>query len=378
MRQGLALEISCDPKNQPVTKRYNRILRDDRQQAKVQDNGAENKDFCASTFVDNIMTKGDGRACDETSEGFNSYELPPYYDPKMFKRGQEFFHRHYFGMFLGSFLGLLCGLSMKFSLEILKLTGMSSSEYTSYKRYIATILHMLIWYDGDFQPGSKLWKSIEDVKFKHNSASKKSKCVLKYGIDQKSMALTQFGFIGFAITRRSYLGVHNASEYDLKCLIHVWRVLGYVLGIEDEFNICRDSVKETEAICEEILQKVVKPQFERESSDYNEMVTYMIDGLWSLNPFLDTESFQFYLKMVLNSCPLAKIPETEEYKSLSRLAKIKVKIVIQHVIFMRFSLIRNLLNYVQRAGIWIIQRYPFLAFYRYGKANSYIRVMGPN
>lgn len=67
----------------------------------------------------------------------------------------------------------------------------------------------------------------------HNSASK-SGCTPGFTrISQKDMVLTQTGFIGFSVARAKFLGIHDTTEDEWKAFIHVWRVVGYLLGIED-------------------------------------------------------------------------------------------------------------------------------------------------
>lgn len=80
---------------------------------------------------------------------------------------------------------------------------------------------------------SRLWKSIAEVRNRHNSASKRG-CAAGFSrISQKDMALTQFGFMGFSMTRAHLLGIHYATKEELEALVHIWRVVGYTLGIED-------------------------------------------------------------------------------------------------------------------------------------------------
>lgn len=67
----------------------------------------------------------------------------------------------------------------------------------------------------------------------HNAASKQSNIKLKYRISQRDMALTQFGFMGFALVRSKMVGVHEATEEEWKAFIHIWRVVGYILGVEE-------------------------------------------------------------------------------------------------------------------------------------------------
>lgn len=52
-------------------------------------------------------------------------------------------------------------------------------------------------------------------------------------ITQKDMALTQFGFMGYALARPKEIGIYNATREELESLIHIWRVVGYILGMED-------------------------------------------------------------------------------------------------------------------------------------------------
>lgn len=47
------------------------------------------------------------------------------------------------------------------------------------------------------------------------------------------MSLTQFGFIGLLLLKKKELGVKGTEE-DEKGLVHFWRTIGYMLGIQDE------------------------------------------------------------------------------------------------------------------------------------------------
>ncbi|CAH0559212.1 unnamed protein product [Brassicogethes aeneus] len=77
------------------------------------------------------------------------------------------------------------------------------------------------------------WKSLLEVRNKHKIASKRSCAAGLKGITQYQMALTQFGFMGMALTKKENVGIHEATEEEWKSFIHVWRVFGHVMGIED-------------------------------------------------------------------------------------------------------------------------------------------------
>ena len=53
-------------------------------------------------------------------------------------------------------------------------------------------------------------------------------------ITQADMALTQFGFIGFTLLSGDQLGI-KATDEELNGLVHFWRVIGYMLGMQDKY-----------------------------------------------------------------------------------------------------------------------------------------------
>lgn len=80
----------------------------------------------------------------------------------------------------------------------------------------------------------RLWHSIKNVKFKHNSASNKAASALNYRITQKEMALAHWGFMGVAVCRPRLVGIYEQNEDTWRCFIHFWRVIGHLLGITEE------------------------------------------------------------------------------------------------------------------------------------------------
>lgn len=68
-----------------------------------------------------------------------------------------------------------------------------------------------------------------------------SKASLKKGnqiIVQTEMTLTQFGFMGYALVRPHLLGIKHDNNEDRESFVHFWAVIGCMLGIEDQFNMC--------------------------------------------------------------------------------------------------------------------------------------------
>lgn len=57
-------------------------------------------------------------------------------------------------------------------------------------------------------------------------------------ISQAAMAMTKFGFMGYTLARPHLLGIKHDNDEDREAFIHLWAVLGAMLGIKDEFNMC--------------------------------------------------------------------------------------------------------------------------------------------
>nr|XP_023029588.1 uncharacterized protein LOC111517618 [Leptinotarsa decemlineata] len=337
------------------------------------DNVVDAYNFCAEKFVEQLLTEGSNITCDGTSESFNgNKDLPPYYDEIMFKKGQAFFHKHIFGLFLSKLLGLLALLSLP-SLRILMMTRKSSTPMTAYKRYMGTIFHMCVWYDSDFQPGSKLWKSIANVRNMHNAASKRSNLCFKTRITQMDMALTQFGFMGLGLIRSKMLGIHYATDDEWKGFLHLWRVIGYLVGTEDRFNLCRESVQETKEICELLARKVFIPRMAKTGPDFDLMSSALIDGMRAMNPVLHQEGFLRYLHMVLRNNPDPEITD-EQLKPLSKIARARLNLILNVTWALQYTIVRVLLKYCQIWTLWLMRVCPFLAYSRFGFENSHVRI----
>ncbi|XP_044265639.1 uncharacterized protein LOC123011968 [Tribolium madens] len=329
--------------------------------------------FNAEKFVQDLLKEGSKRPCDETVQKFNENgKLPEFYDEQLYKKGQKFFTDNIFALLYGKFLGLLTVLSIPSIVRILIYTKMSGTALTAYKRYLSTVFHMVIWYQSEFTPDSKLWESVIEVKDKHNSVSKRC-CNAGLGrINQKDMALTQFGFMGFALAFREKIGLHDAKDDDLRALVHVWRVIGYVMGIEDRFNICRDSVSETSEICRILADQIFRPAVERKDKDFIEMATHLSNGMWAMNPTLNAK---IYLNLVHRLLQSSNNNQIEFLIELNFVEKILYHFLILVIWSLQFNVFRVYHNYTQYVSLWLMDVFPFLAYYKFGYSNSHVKVL---
>ncbi|KAI5747000.1 hypothetical protein M8J77_010042 [Diaphorina citri] len=226
--------------------------------------------------------------------------FPPWFDEKKFKRGQAYFHDNYFAMFVAKLSGLVVILAVPSILKVLIMTGKSAEPVTAFKRYLDTILHMLQWYNGNMaDTKSSLHKSMMEVRGKHCAASKSAESSQFGPISQQDMALTQFGFMGFALIQAEYLGIQGTEE-DVEGFLHVWRTVGHFMGIKDKYNLCHlsDNLTESKKCCDIIRDKMFKPLMENPHEDFPSMCMALLLGIKAFVPSNDPEGFLLFTKFL--------------------------------------------------------------------------------
>lgn len=96
------------------------------------------------------------------------------------------------------------------------------------------------------------------------------------------------------------MGIYCSRE-DLEALIHFWRGIGHLLGIEDRYNLCRGNFDDIQLLCQSILQKKIKTSIidspPREALEMSRGIVYAIKSLITL---LTWESYIKYLLEVVS------------------------------------------------------------------------------
>ncbi|XP_076268515.1 uncharacterized protein LOC143201385 [Rhynchophorus ferrugineus] len=328
----------------------------------------------ADEYINNLLKEGANIPCDDTASSFEEGNiLPKYYNEELLKKAKKFYYYYSNSINTGNILGLLTVLTVPSILKILIHTDKSSSNYTAYRRYLQTTFHVYTWYESDFSPNSRVWRSIKSVKRMHNAASASSNKAKMPRISQKDMALTQFGFVGYVLLRSEKVGVHNTTKEDFEGFVHFWRIIGHILGIEDRFNLCSGSVEEATAKCAKMVEKVYLPNIRQNHLDILQMSRYVIDGLRPVSPMLNYNAVLYYLR-----CLLSNEQEEDEYKKLSIREKCIVMIAQALMQASKWSVVRWYLNLQNYMRIWIIKHIPILAMYHYGFQKAFVTILDNN
>ncbi|KAK6181643.1 hypothetical protein SNE40_009461 [Patella caerulea] len=230
---------------------------------------------------------------------------PENFDMTKFDRGRKFIQDHVICHVLAMFISLVCGMSVVNLLEPLIFTNNSDTPNKAYRRYISTFMHVTKWYYGNiWEENNKAQTSILTVRNMHNKVRKdmtaheaKIKNSESVDIDslnheriascpmamkdvrlsQYDMSLVQTGFLGIVVMYPRFVGI-DCTEAELDDFVYFWYGVGYMLGITDKNNICKEGFHITRDICKEIEQQILIPSLENPPSQFYPMAKAFIDG----------------------------------------------------------------------------------------------------
>ncbi|XP_050531507.1 uncharacterized protein LOC126900093 [Daktulosphaira vitifoliae] len=217
-------------------------------------------------------------------------DFPEWFDEELFKRGQKWYIDNLYTVFITNLIGLLLVLSIPTVCDVVVLTNKSNTPCKAYKRYFDTLRHSLNWYTYDIKDfKSESQKSISIVHGLHGSSSRlASKHGLGARVTQTDMSLSQFVFMGLILVRKKELSI-NCTDEDEIAIIHLWRTLGYFLGIQDRFNLCQGTSEEVRNLCQLVLSDVYAPYLKQPPRDFDVIARSLIDGFKPIIPIIDVE-----------------------------------------------------------------------------------------
>lgn len=263
----------------------------------------------------------------------NSTDIPEWLDRDLFNKGRQFYKDWLFSLFFSDLLSLLCMFSVSRILRVLIYTRRSDTPMRALKRYVSTIMHIITWEEGDvWDANDTAYKDLQSVRSMHSKAStlvnstkdyekvanvpvsdKKyvnSSCPMNseirndllnqtykhspleneqtpaFYISQWDMAFTQYAFFGLITAHPREMGVHYATDDEFKALVHFWRGIGYLLGIEDRYNFCNGSLKEVRKLCLETEQLIILPHLSTVEWKYEHMSRSLMEGINLMVPHL--------------------------------------------------------------------------------------------
>ena len=236
---------------------------------------------------------------------------PRWLDDEAFRRGQQFFRDHILSFFLAWPIVLVTGMNIVHLLEPLVFTGKSSTPVKAFKRYFSTFIHLARWHFEDVWdgPNGTAFRSMMEVRRMHRCVAKRmngkdkgdrtEKESLVYGhkgkdtemervevkdkreqlyVSQYDMSLVQFGFFAPMVMYPKKFGL-RCTQKDLEDYVHFWAGIGYLLGIQDKYNICINGLDEALHISKEVEQHILIPAMKNTPKEFHSMAKALTDGL---------------------------------------------------------------------------------------------------
>lgn len=240
-----------------------------------------------------------------------------------FYRGQRFARRYFSAISLSNLMGLLQIFNFSDGLKPLILSQKSNTPYRAFKRYLSTIKIFRNWYTSDpWRKGTTAYRDIQKVRGLHRAMRQKL-CKKNYeeidqdsqiphawcpvlgkitkdfaaacpmmknqqcpytmmrtkGLNQGDMSGTQFACMGLIVLYPEQFGIQDASDEDLEAFCHLWRGLGYLLGIEDRYNFCRGSLQDVRQRTKDFIEHWVKPNFRTVTPEWEHMTMCLYEGV---------------------------------------------------------------------------------------------------
>ncbi|XP_068623747.1 uncharacterized protein [Battus philenor] len=258
------------------------------------------KGFDAEDFVNQLLDQQARESPSDVNEVRDlNPELPKWYDEDKFNQARRFYWHNSYGLTLAMLLGLVNVLAVPSILRILVGARRSNDVYPAFKRYLSTFLHSITWFEHDLEPGSNSWESMLKVRKRHILMTKAAKLKGQGIINQRDLVLTQFGFVGLTVLKPEKFGIQTLEKTDWEAYNQFWRVIGFMIGIEDRYNICRDTVEETRDVCRLVLQRVYTPCLNDTPEYFEYMARIMLEGVSSGNPTVNTPSLLYWTKYLI-------------------------------------------------------------------------------
>ena len=182
---------------------------------------------------------------------------PEWVDWDSVRRGQQVFQDHLGQAYFALTFTLLQGFSVARLSEVLHVSGYAQDAETAFERYRETSFAILDWVSYPLDEENSLGQiQLQNIRAMHSFARRRSVKLFDaskgegVALSQYDMAEVLLAFAGICPNLMAHdLNVHLTRD-EMKDWCHAWRLIGYHLGIKDEFNIC-NSLDDMEALVDE-------------------------------------------------------------------------------------------------------------------------------
>lgn len=226
-------------------------------------------------------------------------------------------------------------------------------------------------------------------------------------INQRDMAITQNSFMGHVIVYYKRFGIPYEPE-NLIALCHFWRVIGYMIGIEDRFNLCAGDLTTITLRCQALFRHIIVPGVLFAPQNFQMMTEAYFDGLLGVSTDFQSTKMVFMTKRMSNvpgfylteeerEDQLAYtekyphyIPESEDIRDLkeySKRCRAFSELKWSHrwdILFTEFLLLsvvprsafaRGIFNFIHSCRLFLLVNFPILGMLRFGVKKAFVKIL---
>jgi hypothetical protein len=250
-------------------------------------------------FIEQLSLNEPQHSCDETCRGIcilnfpkDIRQRPEWFNKEQVQRGQQFFLEHSPMITMATFsYTLVLGYGFQQLNDILIKTQYLSSPDLSetYVRLIETMQMIVHAISGDIDDFDQTFLDVVRVRLLHGMVRYKFKNYNdQVPINQEDSLITLLGFsFGTLYCMEERMGIQISMDDKQSCL-HLWRYIGWLIGIQDEFLNYLSSYNSTRIISESIFYHFYLP-----SQISKHLVHHSIMSLYTYTTM--PMSFKFYL-----------------------------------------------------------------------------------
>lgn len=99
--------------------------------------------------------------------------------------------------------------------------------------------------------------------------------------------------------RPHLLGIAHDNDDDREAFIHFWAVMGHMLGVQDEYNMCLYSIETVSIICQMLLRYIFMPLIQFDTPEFRRMVDALFEGMKQFLPHMTYDIQMFTVKRVI-------------------------------------------------------------------------------
>ncbi|CAG7663172.1 unnamed protein product [Allacma fusca] len=280
--------------------------------------------------INDILKLGENSSGDSGTTSI----FPCWFNLDLSRTGQIFAQKYYGQILFANVMSLILLLSDYQTRRVLFLTQKSETPDKASKRYLATAQQIHLWYHSDilspdwaksvtnvrkvhsyasfyvdslngteskltatpkenptgFQPNERLWSAFKLDLGNFDTRTRPQEfdySAPKFKFNQYTMAMTIWAFMALPVLNPEPLGIARPSEKELQGYAHLWAVIAYAVGTDEQYIFCKDPQidwQKCKSYLMDLFREHILPQLMNLDFEGELMIESMLSGISKIIP----------------------------------------------------------------------------------------------